>query len=106
VPAQPLGLVWCGPCGPTAAAALCYCAVMTETQMLNAAGLALQFLGVLVAASGVLLTKATAGTLAGTYWDENPHLKTALLKQSRRTVAGLIFMALGTALQLAAILLW
>jgi hypothetical protein len=78
---------------------------MTPIQILNASGLALQFGGALVAASGVLLTRATAGTLAGTYWDENPHLKAALLKQSRRTVAGLVLMALGTALQFGAIIL-
>jgi len=78
---------------------------MTYIQFINASGLALQFVGAVVAASGVLLTKSTAGTLAGTYWDENPHLKAALLKQSHRTVAGLMFLAIGAALQFSAIVL-
>jgi hypothetical protein len=72
---------------------------MNSIQVLNATGLALQFTGAVVAASGVLLTKRTADTLAGTYWDENPHLKAALLKQSNRTVLGLLILAIGTACQ-------
>jgi hypothetical protein len=77
---------------------------MTLQLCLNIAGLVLTFGGAIISASGVMLTEKTASTLAGTYWDENPHLKAALLKQSRRTALGLLLVAAGSALQLTAML--
>ena len=77
---------------------------MTLPQTLNAFGLALQFFGALVTASGVWLKKNTASKVAETKWDENSELKAALLKQSRRAVFGLCVLALGTVLQGIAIL--
>jgi hypothetical protein len=72
---------------------------------LNIAGLLLTLLGAIVAASGVIMSKQTAIEISSTYWDENLRLRAALLKQSRTAAGGLVLVALGTALQLCALLL-
>jgi hypothetical protein len=77
---------------------------MTQIQVLNAVGLLLQFGGAVISASGVMLTDRTATQLASPMWDLNQPLKDALLKQSKRTVFGLGVLAVGTCLQLIAIL--
>ena len=75
---------------------------MAPVQILNSIGLVAQVIGALVSASGVLLTDAMAGRLAATQWDENTALRAALRKQSKRAGAGLIILASGAGLQLAA----
>jgi hypothetical protein len=77
---------------------------MTNVELLNGAGLIVGFLGACLAASGVMISRETATRLSGTYWDENAHLKAALLKQSRTAAAGLALIAVGTALQFIALL--
>jgi hypothetical protein len=76
---------------------------MTLPQTLDAFGLALQFVGAGLTASGVWMNESTATALATPKWDLNPELKAALLKQSRRAVFGLFVLALGTVLQGVAI---
>ena len=78
---------------------------MTLTDKLNIAGLLLTLLGAVVAASGVIMSKQTAIELSSTFWDENLRLRAALLKQSRTASVGLGLVAIGTALQLCALLL-
>ena len=78
---------------------------MMFVELLNIAGLVLVLLGAGVAASGVIMSRQTATELSGTYWDENPRLRAALLRQSRTAAAGLTLVAIGTAFQLSALLL-
>ncbi|MDO9490177.1 MAG: hypothetical protein Q7J32_17530 [Sphingomonadaceae bacterium] len=67
---------------------------------LVAGGLVLALVGAIVAARGVMITETQADELAGTYWDENPHLRGALIRQSRLAQRGLWTLAAGTLLQI------
>ena len=62
-------------------------------------GLALDIVGVCVLSRAVIINKETAVKLAGMYWDLNPHLEKALLRQSRDARLGLKFIVSGFVLQ-------
>lgn len=64
-------------------------------------GLILTAVGAAIAASGVILTLEQATELASTKWNMNLELRDALLDQSRKAMRGLIFIAIGTVVQLA-----
>ena len=70
---------------------------------LSIAGLALTALGAGASALGVIIKPEMADKLSGTNWDQNLHLKRALIKQSRWAAGGLFLIALGTIVQIAAI---
>ena len=65
------------------------------------AGLAIAAGGAWITARAVIIDEATADDLASQRWDTNPQLKNALLDQSRKAKSGLIFICIGTLLQMA-----
>jgi hypothetical protein len=64
-------------------------------------GLAFTTIGAAIAARAVIITESQATEIAGTAWDVNEELKAALLNQSRKAKLGLIFITIGTVLQMA-----
>ncbi len=66
------------------------------------AGLASTAYGAWIAAQGVFLDEPRADSLSGTNWDSNPHLKAMLLEQSAKAKRGLIWIAVGTVIQMIA----
>src|SRR6516164_4323554 len=68
-------------------------------------GLILTAVGAGIAASGVILTEKQATELASTKWDLNVELRDALLDQSTTAMWGLIFILIGTVMQLAGVII-
>ena len=68
-------------------------------------GLIVTAVGAAASAKGVLITNSTADELSGTNWDQNLKLRDSLIKQSRWAAIGLGLIALGTLVQIVAILL-
>ena len=66
----------------------------------NTTGLLLDIVGVYVLSRGVLISKKTAASLAGTHWNSNPHLEKALSQQSRDAMRGLCIIVPGFGLQI------
>jgi hypothetical protein len=62
-------------------------------------GLTITAIGAYIAARAVIISPESATMLAGTYWDENPHLKQAILDQSSAAFRGLILVMGGSVLQ-------
>ncbi len=76
---------------------------MIET-VLNLCGLLLVALGALIASRAVIISEAQATLLSGTYYNGNEALRDALLGQSRAARNGLLFISIGTALQIIALI--
>jgi len=70
---------------------------------LQIAGLVLTLAGAAMASRGVLISDAQAQSMAATKWGSNQKLKAALLRQSRLAACGLALVAIGTILQIVAI---
>ena len=66
----------------------------------NTLGLGLDIVGVCVLSRAVIFNKKTAAKLAGTYWNLNPHLEKALLRQSRDAMMGLCLVITGFVMQI------
>ena len=78
-----------------------YCLILGDVRWLSTVGLIMDIVGVVVLTSAVLLSRKTISDLAGTYWDENPHLKGALRRQTRCGWFGLALLVPGFLLQIA-----
>ena len=74
---------------------------MPVSTCLAVAGLALTLLGAGVAAWSVIITKEQAEKIGGGAWGGNFKLPKALVRQTRFTAAGLVLVAIGTALRIA-----
>jgi hypothetical protein len=72
---------------------------------LTVLGLVVVAWGAFVAARAVILDEPTARRLAGTYWDMNEAMMTALLRQSRAAKRGLYLVAVGSFMQVGAVAL-
>jgi hypothetical protein len=71
-------------------------------KILTVSGLSLNVLGTLCLAKGLLLSWHQVSKIAGTYWNENPYLKGALIADRNWAIAGLILIGIGFLLQLIA----
>ncbi|KPF81421.1 hypothetical protein [Novosphingobium sp. AAP93] len=57
-------------------------------------------------ADGLAVTgRGNSQEMRDSYWDENPHLRRAIARQSNSSLAGVVLIAIGTALQIIFILL-
>ncbi|MFH1598109.1 MAG: hypothetical protein ABIB97_03480 [Patescibacteria group bacterium] len=70
-------------------------------KILTIIGLSLNFIGAIVLAFGLVKTKEQIRMESGTYYEENPHLKSSMYRDRKSAIIGIGVMAIGFLISLA-----